>query len=59
LQIYLIKTWASRLLFLDEFFRVCSRCLKPDGQMLLQAITIRDQVFDWHKRNVDFIKRYL
>jgi cyclopropane-fatty-acyl-phospholipid synthase len=27
--------------------------------MLLQAITIRDQVFDWHKHNVDFIKRYI
>ncbi len=45
--------------FLEEFFRVCSQRLKPDGQMLLQAITIRDQVFDWHKRNVDFIKRYI
>jgi cyclopropane-fatty-acyl-phospholipid synthase len=45
--------------FLDEFFRVCSQRLDPDGQMLLQAITIRDQVFDWHKRNVDFIKRYI
>lgn len=45
--------------FLDEFFRVCSDRLKPDGTMLLQAITIRDQVFDWHKHNVDFIKRYI
>jgi cyclopropane-fatty-acyl-phospholipid synthase len=45
--------------FLEEFFRVCSHRLKPDGQMLLQAITIRDQVYDWHKRNVDFIKRYI
>ncbi len=27
--------------------------------MLLQAITIRDQVFDRHKREVDFIKRYI
>jgi cyclopropane-fatty-acyl-phospholipid synthase len=45
--------------FLDEFFRVCSRRLKSDGAMLLQAITIRDQVFDWHKKNVDFIKRYI
>jgi cyclopropane-fatty-acyl-phospholipid synthase len=27
--------------------------------MLLQAITIRDQVYDWHKHNVDFIKRYI
>lgn len=45
--------------YLDDFFRVCSQRLNPDGQMLLQAITIRDQVFDWHKRNVDFIKRYI
>jgi len=45
--------------FLDEFFRVCSERLKPDGMLLLQAITIRDQVFDWHKHNVDFIKRYI
>jgi cyclopropane-fatty-acyl-phospholipid synthase len=45
--------------FLDTFFRVCSDRLKPDGVMLLQAITIRDQVFDWHKKNVDFIKRYI
>jgi cyclopropane-fatty-acyl-phospholipid synthase len=45
--------------FLDDFFRVCSDCLKPEGQMLLQAITIRDQVFEWHKDNVDFIKRYI
>ncbi|MCU0558729.1 MAG: cyclopropane-fatty-acyl-phospholipid synthase family protein [Desulfobacterales bacterium] len=45
--------------FLEQFFRVCSRRLKPDGAMLLQAITIRDQVFDWHKKNVDFIKRYI
>ncbi|MCU0602552.1 MAG: cyclopropane-fatty-acyl-phospholipid synthase family protein [Desulfobacterales bacterium] len=45
--------------FLDAFFRACSDRLKPDGVMLLQAITIRDQVFDWHKKNVDFIKRYI
>lgn len=45
--------------FLEEFFRVCSQRLRPEGAMLLQAITIRDQVFDWHKKNVDFIKRYI
>jgi cyclopropane-fatty-acyl-phospholipid synthase len=45
--------------FLADFFQVCSERLKPDGTMLLQAITIRDQVFDWHKKNVDFIKRYI
>ena len=45
--------------FLDRFFSTCSRLLKPEGMMVLQAITIKDQVFDWHKRNVDFIKRYI
>ena len=44
---------------LEDFFRVCSERLAPDGAMLLQAITIRDQVFDRHKREVDFIKRYI
>jgi cyclopropane-fatty-acyl-phospholipid synthase len=45
--------------FLDTFFRCCSRHLKKDGTMLLQAITIADAVYDWHKRSVDFIKRYI
>ena len=45
--------------YLDTFFYVCSRLLKADGMMLLQAITIIDQVFDAHKRSVDFIKRYI
>lgn len=41
--------------FLDEFYRVCSRRLKDDGLMLLQAIIIGDQIFDQHRRSVDFI----
>ncbi|UCG20986.1 MAG: class I SAM-dependent methyltransferase [Deltaproteobacteria bacterium] len=45
--------------YLDTFFRSCSKLLKEDGMMLLQAITIADQVFDRHKRSVDFIKRYI
>jgi cyclopropane-fatty-acyl-phospholipid synthase len=45
--------------YLDTFFRACSSLLKEDGVMLLQAITIADQVFDRHKRSVDFIKRYI
>ena len=45
--------------YLDTFFGNCSRLLKEDGMMLLQAITIADQVFDQHKRSVDFIKRYI
>ena len=45
--------------FLDSFFAVCSNRLKPDGLMALQAITIADHVFDRHKHEVDFIKRYI
>ena len=45
--------------YLDDFFRSCSQLLKPDGMMLLQAITIADQVYERHTRSVDFIKRYI
>jgi cyclopropane-fatty-acyl-phospholipid synthase len=45
--------------YLDAFFRQCSCLLKPDGMMALQAITITDQKFESHKRDVDFIKRYI
>ncbi len=45
--------------FLDVFFACCSRLLKPDGLMALQAITIADQAYDRHKYSVDFIKRYI
>jgi cyclopropane-fatty-acyl-phospholipid synthase len=45
--------------YLTTFFRTCSRLLKDDGMMALQAITIGDQIFDRHKRSVDFIKRYI
>ena len=45
--------------YLDTFFASCSQLLKEDGMMLIQAITIADQVFDRHKRSVDFIKRYI
>jgi cyclopropane-fatty-acyl-phospholipid synthase len=33
--------------------------LKPDGEMLIQAITIADQRYEKAKRTVDFIKRYI
>ena len=45
--------------FYDTFFNTCGRLLKDDGLMALQAITIGDQIFDRHKRSVDFIKRYI
>ena len=43
----------------DSYFRKCCDLLKPDGQMLLQAITIADQRYDQYKTGVDFIKRYI
>ena len=43
----------------DVFFRKCCDLLKPDGQMLLQAITIADQRYDEYRKGVDFIKRYI
>jgi cyclopropane-fatty-acyl-phospholipid synthase len=45
--------------FLETFFRQCAGLLKPEGMMALQAITIADQKYDAHKRDVDFIKRYI
>lgn len=42
-----------------QYFRKCCELLKPDGQMLLQAITIADQRYDEYTRSVDFIRRYI
>lgn len=43
----------------DTYFKQCSKLLKPDGMMLLQAITIADQRYKVAKREVDFIQRYI
>ena len=45
--------------YYDDYFETCSRLLKPDGLMLLQAITISDWAFERHKRSVDFIKSHI
>jgi len=45
--------------YFDTFFKKCNNLLKPEGEMLLQAITIADQRFDSAKNDVDFIKRYI
>lgn len=45
--------------FLDTYFAKCSSLLKPDGLMVLQAITIVDQRYKQYVREVDFIKRYV
>jgi cyclopropane-fatty-acyl-phospholipid synthase len=43
----------------DAYFRKCSELLKPDGAMLIQAITIADQRYDEYRKSVDFIQRYI
>ncbi len=45
--------------YLDEYFRTCSRLLAPHGAMLLQAITIRDQLYEAALGSVDFIQRFI
>ncbi|MBC7457511.1 MAG: class I SAM-dependent methyltransferase [Bdellovibrionaceae bacterium] len=50
---------AVGLNFLETYFTKCSSLLKPHGEFLLQAITIRDQNFIAAKKSVDFIQRYI
>ena len=45
--------------YLPTYFRQCGALLKPDGLMLIQAITIRDQRYAQARRSVDFIQRYI
>jgi cyclopropane-fatty-acyl-phospholipid synthase len=45
--------------FLDSYFRKCGELLKPDGMMLLQAITITDREYEGALKRVDFIKKYI
>jgi cyclopropane-fatty-acyl-phospholipid synthase len=45
--------------YLDTFFRRCSSLLKPDGMLLLQAISIRDHTYESYRKEVDFIRRYI
>lgn len=45
--------------YLPIYFRQCAARLKPDGLMLLQAITIRDQRYAQARRSVDFIQRHI
>ena len=45
--------------FHGNYFKKCCELLKPEGQMLLQAITMADQRYDQYKTGVDFIKQYI
>ena len=45
--------------YLDTYFAKVSDLLKPHGVAAIQAITIRDQAYEYAIRNVDFIQRYI
>ncbi|MET0499213.1 MAG: cyclopropane-fatty-acyl-phospholipid synthase family protein [Steroidobacteraceae bacterium] len=45
--------------YLQTYLSQCSRLLKPEGAMLLQAITIRDQFYEQALKSVDYIQRYI
>jgi cyclopropane-fatty-acyl-phospholipid synthase len=42
--------------YFDEFFRRCSTLLRPDGEMLLQAIAIGDDAYEAEKASRTFIR---
>jgi cyclopropane-fatty-acyl-phospholipid synthase len=42
-----------------QYFATCSRLLAPNGLMLIQAITIKDQRYERARKAVDFIQRYI
>jgi len=45
--------------YYETFFEKCNSLLKPNGLLLLQAITIVDQRYRQHLSSVDFICKYI
>lgn len=45
--------------YYQQYFAACSRLLKPEGLMLIQAITVPDQRYHQTLRSADFIQRYI
>lgn len=45
--------------YYPAYFRACSRLLRPEGAMLLQAIVVDDRHFRHDARHEDFIKRWI
>ena len=45
--------------YIDKYFSVCNRLLKPNGIMLIQAITISDYLFKQYIQSMDFIRKYI
>lgn len=45
--------------YLDKYFAQCSRLLKPDGLLGIQAITCPDARYNALRRNVDWIQKHI
>lgn len=45
--------------FLDDYFRQCSRLLRPRGSLVLQAIVMPERGYGQYLKSVDFIQRYV
>ncbi|WP_434930333.1 class I SAM-dependent methyltransferase [Shewanella sp. HL-SH8] len=45
--------------YLPGFFEKLQHMLKPEGRLLIQAITIADQRYNSYRKSVDFIQRYI
>jgi cyclopropane-fatty-acyl-phospholipid synthase len=45
--------------YLKQYFSQLNRLVKPDGLVLLQAITVPDQRYHYALKSIDFIKRYI
>lgn len=45
--------------YYDSFFSQCSRLLKQNGLMVMQAITVDDRQHEINKNTVDFIQQYI
>lgn len=43
----------------DRYFRQCSKLLRPDGSLVLQAIVMPERGYSQYLRSVDFIQRYI
>jgi cyclopropane-fatty-acyl-phospholipid synthase len=45
--------------FLDSYFKVVSRSLKPGARAVIQAITIPDERYESYSRNCDWIQKHI
>jgi cyclopropane-fatty-acyl-phospholipid synthase len=43
----------------DAYFKAVAKNLKPNGQAVIQTITIDDKLFERYRRGTDFIQQYI